>query len=206
MSGINNIIEMIESKSDEKAQSIIREAESQKKRILEDAEQKAKGIEKTLIQKAELESKSAIARQEASAKLKSKYKILESKEALLKQTLEEAEESLRKETKGKDYGTIMTDLAVSGGITLNEDKVELVVPKGHESQLDAAAISKAISSATGLKVSATVSKENVRASGGVIIRNMDRTRWVDNTFDARMERLEKKIRDEISTILFSENE
>lgn len=206
MSGINNIIEMIESKSEEKVQSIIREAESHKQKILEAAQQKAKSIEQSIIQKAELENKASISRHTASTKLKSKYKILEAKETILKQIIEEAEESLIKVAKGKNYGSILSDLAVTGGTTLNEEKIEFVVPKGHENHLDAVAVSKSISNATGLKISAKISKENVRASGGVIIRTLDTTKWVDNTFDARMERLEKKIRDEIVSIVFSEKE
>lgn len=204
MSGINNIIEMIETKSEEKAKSIIAEAETQKKRILDDAQKKAKTIEQSIVQKAELESKAAVSRKEASAKLQSKYKVLEAKEAVLKQILEEAEESLQKETKSKNYPEILTNLAVSGGVALNEENIEFVLPKGHESHIDAAELAKAISKETGLKVSAKLAKENIRASGGIIIRTQDGTKLVDNTFDARMERLEKKIRDEIASIVFSE--
>ncbi|MFW9925714.1 MAG: V-type ATP synthase subunit E family protein [Candidatus Thorarchaeota archaeon] len=43
----------------------------------------------------------------------------------------------------------------------------------------------------------------MRASGGAIVRNAENTRWVDNTFEARFERLESDIRDKISEILFS---
>jgi len=206
MSGINNIIEMIESKSEEKVQSIIREAESHKQKILEDAQQKAKSIEQSIVQKAELDNKASISRHKASTKLKSKYKILEAKETILKQIIKEAEEAFIKETKGKNYGSILSDFAISGGTTLHEEKIEFILPKGHERHIDAAALAKSISNATGMKVSAKISKENARASGGIIIRTLDTTRWVDNTFDSRMERLEKKIRDEITTIVFSEKE
>ncbi|MCK5240252.1 MAG: V-type ATP synthase subunit E, partial [Candidatus Thorarchaeota archaeon] len=63
-----------------------------------------------------------------------------------------------------------------------------------------------ISDSIGKKVTAKISKETIRSTGGIIIRTQDGVRWVDNTFEARMERLEKKIRDEIVSILFTEKE
>ncbi|MHA1908571.1 MAG: V-type ATP synthase subunit E [Candidatus Thorarchaeota archaeon] len=206
MSGITNIVDMIEEKTEEKVQTIIKEAESQKKQVLDAASKKAETVEQGIIQKAEVESKAELSRQEASAKLQSKYKILEAKEAVLKQVLEEAEANLVKETKGKNYGTVLTQLAVAGGVALEDEKIELILPKGHDSHITPTAVAKAISDAIGKKVTATVSKETVRATGGIIVRTKDGTRWVDNTFEARMERFEKKIRDEVSSMLFVEKE
>ncbi len=206
MSGIDNIVGMIEEKTKEKVQDILKEAEAQKAQVLESARKKAEEIEQRIIQKAEVESKAELSRQEAGAKLQSKYKVLEAKESVLKQVLEHAEENLHKETKGKNYSKLLTDLAVAGGVALEEDKIELILPKGHDAHITPTVIAKAISEATGKKVTASISKETVRATGGVIVRTQDGTRWVDNTFEARMERLEKKIRDEVSTMLFVEKE
>ena len=206
MSGITNIIGMIEEKTEAKVQSIIKEAEDHKKQVLEEARKKAETVEQSIIQKAEMESKAALSRHEASAKLQSKYKILEAKEAVLIQVIKEAEESLVKETKSKRYGDVLTNLAVSGGIALDDEKIEFILPKGHESHINATSIAKAISDSTGKKVTAKISKETIRSTGGIIIRTQDGFRWVDNTFEARMERFEKKIRDEIVSILFSEKE
>ncbi|MFW9849609.1 MAG: V-type ATP synthase subunit E [Candidatus Thorarchaeota archaeon] len=206
MSGIDNIVGMIEEKTEEKVQGILKEAEAQKAQVLESARKKAEEIEQRIIKKAEVESKAELSRQEAGAKLQSKYKVLEAKEAVIKQVLEHAEENLQKETKGKNYSKLLTDLAVAGGVALEEDKIELILPKGHDAHITLTAVAKAISEATGKKVTASISKETVRATGGVIVRTQDGTRWVDNTFEARMERLEKKIRDEVSTMLFVEKE
>ncbi|MHA2423599.1 MAG: V-type ATP synthase subunit E [Candidatus Thorarchaeota archaeon] len=206
MSGITNIVGMIEKKTEEKVQTIINEAEEQKKHVLDAARKKAETVEQGIVQKAEVESKAELSRQEAGAKLQSKYKILEAKEAVLKQVIEEAEASLVKETKSKNYGKVLTQLAIAGGVALEDDKIELILPKGHDSHITPTAVAKAVSDATGKKVTAKISKETVRATGGVIVRTEDGTRWVDNTFEARMERLEKRIRDEVSSMLFVEKE
>ncbi|MFW9955828.1 MAG: V-type ATP synthase subunit E [Candidatus Thorarchaeota archaeon] len=202
MSGISHIVEIIDSKTQKKINDIIKEAEKYKKQTLEDARKKAETVQSSKIQKAELDSKAELSRYEASAKLQSKYKVLEAKEALLKEILQTAEENLRKETKSKNYGSVLNSLAVSGGIALGQDSLEIITPKGHESHVDTAVIARGISDAIGKKVTVKMAKDTIRASGGLIVRNQDRTKWVDNTFEARMERLEKKIRDEIATILF----
>ena len=87
---------------------------------------------------------------------------------------------------------------------MDVDEVEIVLPKGQEKVLDVSSVAKAISDDLGKKVKVSISKDTIRASGGIIIRNQDTTKWVDNTFEARLERLENKIRDEVSTILFEE--
>jgi vacuolar-type H+-ATPase subunit E/Vma4 len=47
-----------------------------------------------------------------------------------------------------------------------------------------------------------ISKDTVRSSGGVIVRAENGAKWIDNTFEARIERLESKVRDQVASILF----
>jgi V/A-type H+-transporting ATPase subunit E len=202
MSGITNIVKIIDSKSEERVQGILEEAELQRKDILDDAKQKSDGIQQTMIQKAEAESKAELARQEAGAKLRAKYKVLEAKENIMREILAIAEENVKKQAKSKDYGSILTRLAVTAGVALNTDSLELVLPKGHEKEVVVADIAKAISNELGRKVSVKISKDTVRSSGGVIVRAENGAKWIDNTFEARIERLESKVRDQVASILF----
>jgi V/A-type H+-transporting ATPase subunit E len=202
MSGITNIVKIIDSKSEERVQGILEEAELQRKDILDDAKQKSDGIQQTMIQKAEAESKAELARQEAGAKLRAKYKVLEAKENIMREILATAEENVKKQAESKDYGSILTRLAVTAGVALNTDSLELVLPKGHEKEVVVADIAKAISNELGRKVSVKISKDTVRSSGGVIVRAENGAKWIDNTFEARIERLESKVRDQVASILF----
>ncbi|MFW9919415.1 MAG: V-type ATP synthase subunit E [Candidatus Thorarchaeota archaeon] len=204
MSGITNIIGIIESKAEEKVTGIIREAELQKEQTIKDAKKKAESITQQIVSKAKIESDAELARQEASAKLKAKYKVLEAKEAVMKEILATAEEDLKKQVKSSEYESVITKLAIAGATALNEDTIELILPKGQEKTVNVTGLAKSISDEIGKKVSVSISKDTIRASGGLIIRNQHGTKWVDNTFEARFERLESKIRDEISTILFEE--
>ena len=170
--------------------------------MLLDAEKKAEALREDIIKKAEHESKAELARAEANAKLKAKYKVLESKEAVMKQVLESAEAEMKKEASSKKYPELLHKLATSGGIALGVDAIELVLPKGQGDKIDTAAVAKEIMTQTGKKVSVTLSKDTVRASGGLIVRTTDGLKIVDNTFEARLERLERTVRDRISSMLF----
>ena len=200
MSGVDNIIEMIDKKTAEKVDQIIRAAEDHKANTIQQAEAKAKEIEERILKAADQEYSAAIARQEASAKLQAKYQVLEAKESIISDILEGVEEQIKKVVKSKGYSNILTQLAVHGGSALSVDKLQLVFPKGQSDLIKPADVVKGI----GGKVSVSISKETVRSTGGVVIRTPDGSKWVDNTFESRLERLHNDIRDKVSSIVFEE--
>ncbi|MHA2190854.1 MAG: V-type ATP synthase subunit E [Candidatus Thorarchaeota archaeon] len=188
----------------EKEKSILKEAEKEKKARLEVAKQKADTIRMGLIEKAEQEAKAEKARHEANTKLKAKYRLLEAKENLLNSTLNSAYEKVKAKTKGKAYADILLRLAVEAGVTLGEEDLELVLPKGQGNIITPAQVAAAISKETGQKTSVKAAKDTLRASGGVTMRITEGSKWVDNTFEARIERQGNAVRDKASEILFSD--
>ena len=202
MSGISNIIEITNAKTAEREQEIIKEAERHKRLKLEEAQRRAKDSADVISKKAELQIKSELAKYEASAKLKSKYKMLDAKEALIKEVLQKATDKLESIVSKAEYKKVLSNLIIDGSIALNEEKLELILPKSHSSKIELSELEKAVSKQTGKKIIFILSKETVRSKGGVIIRTSDGTRWVDNTFEARLERLENEVRDTIAGILF----
>jgi len=206
MSGMDNIIEIINTKTEDREKQILSEAESQKQQKLDEAKAKAKQITATITGKAEIESNAEVSRYEASAKLQSKYKLLEAKETLIEDVLSSSRKHLEDLVKKKAYGKTLETLIIDAAESLEESELEIVAPKGHDSNIDLKAVEAAVSKKTGIKTKLSISKDEVRASGGVIVRNKDSTRWVDNTFEARLERLEGEIRDTISSILFGSQE
>jgi V/A-type H+-transporting ATPase subunit E len=203
MSGIDNIIEMINTKTADKEKEILGEAETHKAQKLSEAKKKAKEIADAITAKAETESEAEIGRYEASAKLKSKYQLLEAKDALIEEILASAKKHLEDMVGKKAYTKTLERLAVDAASALEETSLDIVLPKGHASHITLKTVEDAVSKNTGKKTKISVSKETVRATGGAIVRNKTNTRWVDNTFEARFERLESAVRDRISEILFS---
>lgn len=202
MSGIESIIDMIEEKTSEKVDRIVKQAEDQKTTLIKQAEEKAKGIEEKILKAADQEYDSSITRLTAGAKLKAKYQILEAKESILVEILEEVEKEIKKVVKTKKYKNILTQLIVDGGVALDVDKLELVFPKGQNELITPLSIAKEIGAKVGNKVSISISKDTVRSVGGVIIRTSDGKMLVDNTFESRLERFHSDIRDKISAIIF----
>jgi len=204
MSGIENIIEIINAKTEAKEQEIIKEAERHKRLKIEEVQRRAKDAAEIITKKAEQQAKTELSKYMAGAKLKAKYQMLDTKEALIKDVLLTVRARMEEIVEKAEYKKILSNLIIDGSSALNEEKLELIFPKNHASKVEIAEIEKAVSKKVGKKVNFTVSKDNVRSKGGVIIKALDGTRWVDNTFEARIERLENKVRDTISEILFSD--
>ena len=76
MSGISNIIEIINEKTAQQEQEIISEAEKFKESKLSEAKKQADETASGITKKAELQAESEVSKYEASAKLRSKYKLL----------------------------------------------------------------------------------------------------------------------------------
>ncbi len=206
MSGLTNIIEIINSKTAEKEKEILSEAEAQKQQKLKDARAKAKTVTESITGKAEIEANAEVSRYEASAKLKSKYQLLEAKEALIEEVMTSTREHLEDLVKKKAYEKTLEKLIIDAAASLEEPELEIIIPKGQANHIDLKTVETAIAKATSKKTKLSISNEEVRALGGAIVRNKDSTMWVDNTFEARLERYESEIRDAISTILFGTEE
>jgi vacuolar-type H+-ATPase subunit E/Vma4 len=204
MTGLETIIQIIEKKTSEKIESILRDAELMKAQRIGDAEAKAKDMEQSITEKARLESKAELTRYEAGAKLRSKQEMLQAKDAVLKQVLESATEKARKVVATKQYDQLLLRLIVQGVQALNQPDVEVVLPQGQTLGIPASEVTKGIKKSTGLDVSVAIAKDTVRATGGVIVRTKDKKKWVDNTLEARLDRYSAEMRDKAATVLFAE--
>jgi vacuolar-type H+-ATPase subunit E/Vma4 len=204
MTGVNNIIKIIKSKTDAECDRIIAEAEDFKKQRIEKAKERAKSITEKIAGKAEREADAEVAKYHASAKLQAKYRILESKEAMMDEVFETAWDKLQKSVLDKKYDKTVFNLAVDAGVSLQETELELVLPEGQKISLPAAELAKAITKESGVKTSVDISKEKIRATGGVLVRAKDCTKSVDNTYDARKNRFDAHLRDRVASTLFTE--
>jgi vacuolar-type H+-ATPase subunit E/Vma4 len=203
MSSVKGIIDLIDAKTAEKAEKLMKEAEELRELRLKEANEKAAAIAESATAKAEKESKAQLARHEASAKLKAKYRMLEVKESLIKDVLDSATTVATKEIEGKKCKEILNRLALDGGTALGSQSLELVLPQKMKTTVDTSEVARAIAKTTGDKVSVTIAKDTIRSSGGLIIRTTDQSKSVDNTLEARAQRLAGPIRDAAATILFS---
>jgi V/A-type H+-transporting ATPase subunit E len=202
MSGVQSIIKMIEGKAAEKEDKIIRDARKLSETKLLDARKKGKAKRAAMMVEAEIQFQVDSVKRDANARLAVRHKILEAKEALITEVIELAIESLTKKHKTKDYADMLVGFAIEGGSVLAVEEVELILPKRQSLQLDLTKISREIAKRTGHKTGVSLSKEKIRSAGGVLIRSKDGTKWVDNTFEGRRDRVMREMRKLISSILF----
>ena len=202
MSGVQSIIKMIEGKAAEKEDKIIRDARKLSETKLLDARKKGKAKRAAMMVEAEIQFRVDSVKRDANARLAVRHKILEAKEALITEVIELAIESLTKKHKTKDYADMLVGFAIEGGSVLAVEEVELILPKRQSLQLDLTKISREIAKRTGHKTGVSLSKEKIRSAGGVLIRSKDGTKWVDNTFEGRRDRMMREMRKLISSILF----
>jgi len=204
MSGMQSIIELIEKKTSERTQAILRDAELIKEQKLREAREKAKEVEQSQVNKAKAQAKAELTRHEAAARLRAKQRLLTSKETVMAEALKSAKDTAFKVVGTKQYDQILTRLAIDAAQKLNATEMEIVLPEGQSSALTTTEISKAIKQATGVKTEVSVAKNTVRATGGVVVMTKDKKKWVDNTFEARLDRLHSELTDKIALALFAE--
>ncbi len=205
MSGAENIIEMINAKASEEESKILTEAEDDAKLRLDVATKRAEEKANEILAKAKSELNAELDRYEASAKLKVKQKILQAKETIIQNVLIMSQEELRKRVTSKKYEADLLRLIADGADPLEGDEFELVYPRDQKITIEAAAAKKEIDSKTGKKSKVSISEDTIRSEGGVIVRIKSGEKWVDNTIEARMQRLESEIRNAITEILFPED-
>ncbi|NHI82894.1 MAG: hypothetical protein EAX81_01135 [Candidatus Thorarchaeota archaeon] len=206
MEGVENIIDIIKAKTTQQTDKIVADANAYKNERIKRAKEQAKTIVEKATSRAENETHLEVSKYQAGAILKHKYMILNTKESIMKEVLDSAWDQAMKKVGKADYKVILTRLAVYGGATLNVDEIEILLPDGIKSTVDEEEVAKGIEERIGKKTKVKMSKEKIRASGGLIVRATDGTKWVDNTFEARRERREEDIRDMIASVLFGKEE
>jgi len=202
MTGVQSIIRMIELKASEKEDKIVRDARKLSETKLLGARKKGKAKRAAMMVEAEIQSRVDSVKRDANARLAGRHEILEAKEALITEVLELAIESLTKKHKTKGYAEMLVGLAIEGGSILAVEEVELMLPKGQSPQMDLTKISREITRHTGIKTRVSLSKEKISSTGGVLVKSKDGTKWVDNTFEGRRDRMMSEMRKLISPILF----
>ncbi len=202
---MQSIIALIRSKTADKTDRIIKEAELIKNHRLKEAEEQGAQIEKSILENANNALRSQLIRFEAGAKLRARHALLKAKEELMQEILDNAQNRLREMTSKPEYSDIVVRLVVDAVLVLDAPELEVIFPDGHKTDLTPEVLSKTVEKMTSRKIKFHFSDEKIRASGGVIIRTPDRKKWVDNTFESRFERMYPEIRERAASILFGES-
>jgi len=202
MEGAKLIIEEINREAEQKVKYILSEAEKQAEEIKAEAEKRARVKAEWILRKAQTQAEIEKQRIIANAKLEIRKRRLALQEKLINEVFKSLKERLATLPK-EEYFEIIKNLLLQAVRELGEDKVR-VSSNETTLQLIAERINE-IKAFLKEKVDREVSIElgdRIETIGGVLVENATRTVRVDNTFEARIERLESELRSRIAKVLF----
>lgn len=207
-SSTDRILERILDDANKKANATIREAQTSAKQILENRRQSARqSAEKDLysmLKRAENVLDVIRGKVTTDIKRRASWMVLSEKEHWVTTVLNEAKNRLVNLQKSDEYLPVLEKLIVDAGTVLDGGTLEVMLNENDLSlPLKLNKLEKKIADETGVKTRLKISKQQIKAVG-VIVKTNDGKIFVDNTFEAILNRRERELRLKIARILFSE--
>ncbi|RLF91053.1 V-type ATP synthase subunit E [Thermococci archaeon] len=197
MSGAELIIQEINREAEQKIKYILEEAQKEAKKIKEEAKRKAEARAEWILRKAKTQAELEKQRIIANARLEVRRKKLAVQEKLIQEVIEEVKKRLR-ELPQEEYFETIKVLLKSAVQELGEKKIRVY---SNEATLSLIA-SRIDELKAGLGDVSIEIGEAIETIGGVVVENEAGDIRIDNTFEARMERMESEIRSKIAKVLF----
>lgn len=196
MEGAELIIQEIHREAEQKIQYILNEAREEAEKIKEEARKRAEDQAEWILRKARTQAEIEKQRLVANAKLEVRKKRLVVQEELVKEVLSALRERLSSlpddeyfETLGRLAREGVEELGLKEVVvTSNERTINLLSERLEE-----------FKEKVGVEV---VLGEPIETIGGLVVSDPEGKVRVDNTFEARMERMENELRAEIARALF----
>ncbi len=195
--GMARIKRSIEAEVKAKAEQIETEAKAEAARILEEAKAETEKLRIRILREQEAKAKQFMQMEISKKRLAAKMDYLQHRENMIDALFTDLKTELQKYTKNKEYGETLekfleeSALAIGGGEMIVEmrsaDKKLLPDEK-------LKAIAEKIEKETGVPTTFELSKTDLKTLGGVKVKAKDGSVSVDNTFEARMERLYDDLR------------
>ena len=189
--------EAIENQAKEKTDTILAEAKAQAKEIIKKSKKEIALIKSETITKAENEAKLAKTREVSRKKLSLKMDFLDAREQVIDEILIETKSKLQTYTQSKEYAEYLNRDLIISGKSLGGGNIIIAMrsdDKSHLSKESLAKISKEIYETTGVETELSVSDEDLTTIGGFKLIRSDGRLFIDNTFEAKLDRNKAEIR------------
>lgn len=197
------------------AHRILRDAKEQANKMLQEAKKKADekiadakktAEEVVLVEEKSLRDRSAeiVKRRSAELEVDKQRRLSNFRSEIIEGIFKEALEQ-EEYTETSEYGATLKALIVEAGSILGGGKLVVAVNDKDRKILTSKALeelSEEVHEQTGTETSMELSEETIRQIGGVVVSTFDGIAGIDNTFEARIERIRENNRLEIETILF----
>jgi len=199
------LIDELHRRSAEEIKKIKSEAEAEAQKIIEDAKERA---ERLFLEKVSAELPTLRNKILGSVEGEARTKILLEKDRIVKRAFELAKETLIAIAEGKSgeykYDEILYQLIKEAAVKLGEKELYIIANEKDKKLLSSniTSFQKRLSEELGDVYTIEIEPETINVIGGVIIRNKDRTKIYNNTFDGRLRTTEDRLRGILGKILF----
>ena len=210
--GIDKIISHIQAETEKEIEEVLSKAREEADRIknasLEKAEQEAENILAKGKRAAILEGQRIM----AETKIQVRRRKMDAQEEVIAASFSEAAKALEDlAEKGKRdtfvYRDVLFNLVVSACDIIPGNKVELAFNQRDAKAFDAntmGALQGLVKEKTGRAISLALSDKSIQCLGGVVVRDAERNIEVNNTLEAKLNRLKGSIRVDVAKILFGD--
>jgi V/A-type H+-transporting ATPase subunit E len=204
--GLDKIIQKILGSAEKESERILSEAKKEFNEKLASTRKEAEQKGNAIIERGKREATMIEQRTLAGARIKSKQMKLNLQEKLIKEIFSVATQELTNLRKDKKaYGEAMKALIKEAGIAVGGGDLEAQVRKEDQnifSGQEVQQLAEGISRSTGERSTLSVSPTSISTMGGVIVQRANGSVKSDNTFEARLKRMEEDLRRKVATILF----
>jgi vacuolar-type H+-ATPase subunit E/Vma4 len=196
--GVDRIISRISEDADREVDQIRTEAQQEADRILNDGRMAADAEYQRIIEHGEREIREITSQISSQARIVARNNVRTEKEKGIRRCFAEAEKTLQYLTQTKEYERVLHNFIREGIQEIGTRDVSIISTERDRP------IEKILTRFKGPEINPCVSHECAITSGGVIIRSSSGILSIDNTFEARTERMKKHLIFDISKILYGE--
>jgi V/A-type H+-transporting ATPase subunit E len=202
---LDKLVHTILTDAETEAEKIIAEAEQEKDRIIQEARMEAERREQRILREAEAEAELVKRRELARTGLQIRMEMLETKEKLIEQAIANALEKLEAFTKESGYRALLEQVIVDGAVGLGGGELQVQTNEADAAKLQALQqLEKRVVEQTKTETTLKLAPERLNCIGGALIQKADGSVFIDNTFEARIERQRRETRVLIANALFDE--
>ncbi len=203
--GVQSIIEQIEKSAGTSVSANLSEAKEKVDAVLTEAGKQAGDEEQSILNRGEQESRRESQRILAEARIKARREKVKAQEEVVQQAFDKAQALLRTmaaegRADGIEYRDVIERLIAESAVSAGAADLEVLVDPRDKAVVSADLLNK-IAGRVG-QVSLKLSDEPLSCMGGVVVRSLDGTVRVENTFESRIERFRETIRTRVAKELF----
>lgn len=193
------------SDGEKEADKIKAEAKEKSAEILKAARKRAKEMKEMELERIKKHIKETHRQTIAEKKVDYHRRIQVFKTELIDDTFKKAKEKLQKYAEKPAYEATLNNLIIEAGVALGGGELVVKLDEKDKKRMSKRVLeklSKEIQKRTKTETKIVVGEATIKAVGGAIISTTKQRATVDNTFEARLERMKEEAKAELETILF----